>query len=424
MTIRTTDRVRYIRFAYLVLAVIACRPAEAPEAADSARMGPYLYVFAGDADHTASESDFLAVIDADSLSPTYAQVLATTPIGAGGTMPHHTELSMPAGGRPLFANSFMTGRTYLFDFANPLSPRIAGTLDSVPGFRMPHSFARLADGSVLATMQFGDGKAKGDPGGLALFTSEGRLIRAVSSADSAFSGAGIRTYSLDVNPASDRVITTSSPMDTSSTTADVVQLWRLSDLTLLRTISLPRTSPDSTSRYPFEVRFFPDGRSAFLNTYNCGFYLLSGLNGDAPTLEPVLALEQPRNVGCGVPLLIGRWWLMPISNAHEFVVYDVSDPRKPRRASALATDSAFFPHWMSPEAGSNRIVLSAEGKQPSVRIVRFDSTTGTLSWDERFREKPDGPLGVRFDRAEWPHGKTGSAQPHGTVFSRPQAAVP
>lgn len=411
--------------ALLVAATLACTSAERSDMpAQTANGGPYLYVFAGDADHSAGESDFLAVIDADSTSTTYAQLLATVPIGAGGTMPHHTEMAMPAGGRALFANSFMSGRTYLFDFANPLAPRIAAMLDSVPGFRMPHSFARLPDGNVLATMQFGDGKAKGDPGGLALFTPEGRVVRAASSADSTFPGTEIRTYSLDVSAASDRVITTSSPMDTTSTTADVVQLWRLSDLKLLRTIAFPRTPSDSSSRYPFEVRFFPDGRSAFLNTYNCGFYYLSGLDSDAPALERVLALEHPRNIACGVPLLIGNWWIMPVANAHEFVVYDVSDPRKPRRASALTTDSTFFPHWMSREEGSNRIVLSAEGKQPSVRMVRFDSTTGTLAWDERFREKPEGPLGVSFDRAEWPHGKTGAAQPHGTVFSRPAAVTP
>ena len=412
----------------LGFASIACTSRDlVPAANRTAAAGSYVYVFAGDAahgDHASGEKDFLVVIDADTASPTYAQVLATTPIDAGGTMPHHTELEMPAGGRSLFANSFMTGRTYRFDFANPLAPRVAGTLDSVPGLRMPHSYARLADGNVLATMQFGDGKTKGDPGGLALFSSEGRFIRAVSSADSSFPGAGIRTYSLDVNPASDRVVTTSTPMDTSSTTADVVQLWRLSDLKLLRTMQLPRTSGDSTSRYPFEVRFFPDGRSAILNTYNCGFYYLSGLDGNAPKLEPVLALENPRNIGCGVPLLIGTWWIMPISSAHEFIVYDVSDPRKLRRANTFATDSTFFPHWMSREPGTNRIVLSAEGKHPSVRMVRFDSTTGTLAWDERFREKPNGPPGVSFDRAEWPHGKSGAAQPHGAVFSRPSAVVP
>ena len=407
----------------LMLATIACRPSETP-ATTAAGTGSYLYVFAGDGDHAASESDFLAVIDADTTSATYGQVRATVPIGAGGTMPHHTELAMPSNGRWLFANSFMTGRTYLFDFTNPLAPRIAGMLDSVPGFRMPHSFARLPDGNVLATMQFGDGRTRGDPGGLALFTPEGRVVRGVSSADSAFPAAQIRTYSLDVNLASDRVITTSSPMDTTSTTADVIQLWRLSDMKLLRTLQVARSSPDSTSRYPFEVRFFADGRSALLNTYNCGFYFLSGLDGNSPAIEPVLALEHPRYIACGVPQLIGNWWIMPVGNAHEFIVFDVSDPRRPRRVSTLTTDTTFNPHWMSREEGSNRIVLSSEGKAPSVRMVRFDSTTGTLTWDERFRDKADGPPGVSFDRAEWPHGKTGAAQPHGSVFSRVRGGAP
>ena len=417
----------------------ACSPAGDTPVGDTpaaARDGAYIYVFAGAARHGADTAphagaagdsgatDFLAVIDADSASPTYAQLVASVPIGAAGTMPHHTEMVMPEGGRALFANSFMTGRTYLFDFANPLKPRITGTLDSVPGFRMPHSFSRLADGTVLATLQFGDGRAKGNPGGIALFSADGRFVRAASSADPAFPEAGIRTYSLDVSPITDRVITTSTPMDTEATTADVVQLWRLSDLTLLRTIPFPRTSPDSTSRYPFEVRFFPDGRSAILNTYNCGFYYLSGLEGDAPTLEPVLALEQPKYIGCGVPLLIGKWWIVPVPSTHEFLVYDLTDPRKPRLASALAADSTYDAHWMSREPGSDRIVVTVETKAPSVRIARFDSTTGALAWDERFRETPGGALGVSFDRTEWPHGKGGRALPHGAVFSRGRAATP
>jgi len=84
----------------LLLAAIACRPAEPPPPTAAAATGSYLYVFAGDADHTASERDFLAVIDADTTSATYAQVRATVPIGAGGTMPHHTELDSIAAVRP------------------------------------------------------------------------------------------------------------------------------------------------------------------------------------------------------------------------------------------------------------------------------------------------------------------------------------
>jgi hypothetical protein len=73
----------------LVLAFTACRSAEPPATTASATAS-YLYVFAGDAEHSAGESDFLAVIDADTTSATYGHVRATLPIGAGGTMPHHT----------------------------------------------------------------------------------------------------------------------------------------------------------------------------------------------------------------------------------------------------------------------------------------------------------------------------------------------
>lgn len=419
--------------------IVACSTAERADTSRPAPAGngPYLFVFAGDGKHatmggghahdsavaagTAEDSDFLAVIDADTASATYAQVVATSPTGAVGTMPHHIELEMPAGGRPLFASAYAAGRAYLFDLADAKRPRLTGTLDTVPGLRSPHSFVRLADGNVLATMQFGDERAKGKPGGLALFSPEGRVVRQGSSADPTMPGAAVRTYALDVAPSTDRVITTSSPMDTERT-ADVVQLWRLSDLTLLRTLRMPRTATDTMWRYPFEIRFLADGKTAFMNTYYCAFYALSGLDGEAPVIERVLTLEYPRYNGCGVPLIVSHWWIMPVTEAREFVVLDISDPRRPRVASTLATDSTFSPHWLSREPGGTRLVATSEGPVASVRLVQFDSTSGRLTWDERFRERPDGPLGVSFERATWPHGGVGRAVPHGAVFSRRAAA--
>ena len=44
------------------------------------------------------------------------------------------------------------------------------------------------------------------------------------------------------------------------------------------------------------------------------------------------------------------------------------------------------------------------------------STSGSLSLDERFRDPGSGRPGVSFERAEWPHGRTGAARPHGSVF--------
>src|SRR5262245_51503767 len=81
----------------------------------------FLFVWAGDADKR--ESDFMAVVDVDPRSVSYASVVATLPVGATGTTPHHTEHEMPAGGT-LWANGFETGQTFRFDLSDPLEPRL------------------------------------------------------------------------------------------------------------------------------------------------------------------------------------------------------------------------------------------------------------------------------------------------------------
>jgi hypothetical protein len=325
-------------------------------------------------------------------------------------------MTLPPAGEWLFANGFMSGRTFLFDLANPLAPRVAATIDSIHGFVKPHSFTRLADGDVVATVQYGDGTRPGNPGGLVLFSPRGQVLKSASSADPAFPAAPIRTYSLDVAPAADRIVTTSSPMD-DVPSADVVQVWRLSDLTRVRTLAVPAIPGDSTSRYPFEVRFLPGDSLAFLNTWNCGFFLLSGLRTAAPRIEHVLSLPQPGHHACGVPLLFGHFWIMPVGRAHQYLVFDIADPRHPRQVSALATDTTYMPHWMAREPHSNRIVLTSDENDHRVLVARFDSVAGVLSWDSTFRDPGSRRLGVDFARRSWPHGDFGPALPHGAIFS-------
>ena len=83
-------------------------------------LASYVYVWAADDD--AQDSDFLAVMDVRPDLPTYAEVVATLPVGfAGGT--HHTEHLMPEGG-VLFANAFDAGLTFLIDLRDtgPAAP--------------------------------------------------------------------------------------------------------------------------------------------------------------------------------------------------------------------------------------------------------------------------------------------------------------
>ena len=397
-----------------LLACLACTRSQQAVQTAGAKPSPYLFVLADDPGDEEPHGDFVAVIDVDPSSPKYAQVVATTPTGTRHGMPHHSEFDMPAGGRPLFGNAFMAGKVFLVDLKNPTAPRVVGTADSVPGYRQPHSFWRMPDGRVLATLQFGDGGRTGDPGGLAMFSADGKLLKVTSAADPAFPDARLRVYAIDGAPATDRVITTSSPMD-SEVTAHVVQLWRLSDLALLKTIALPTSAADSSWHYPFEIRFLADGRSAFLNTWNCGFFHLTGLDAE-PAIERVMSLPLPANVGCGVPLIVGRYWIMPVYFGHAFHVLDIADPRAPRVVSTLTVDSGFAAHWISRDPGTDRVVLTSDGDDRRVLLARFDSVSGRLTLDSRFRDAGSDRVGVSFTRKAWPHGTSGPAVPHAAVF--------
>lgn len=377
------------------------------------RPSRYLSVWAGTGSDTTRGVNMMTVIDADPASRSYGTVRAALTVDSAGSMPHHTEFSAPARG-VLAANDFSGDKSYLVDFGTPASPRLRGRLERVPGGRRLHSFARLDNGHLLASVQFSTDSVTGHPGGIAEFDARGRLLRTGWSRDAAFPGAHIRTYALAVVQSADRVVTTSSPMDDEST-ANVVQVWRLSDLTLLKTLSVPVVAGDSAHRHPFEVRALSDG-SVMVNTYRCGFYHMTGLAA-TPTIVRVLAL--PKSSGCSVPVIVGRFMVMPIAYAHRYATIDIADPQHPREVASFPTDSSFFPHWAALDPGSDRIVVTDQGDgAPMVKVMRLDRTTGRLSWDERFRDEGAATPGVSYHRARFPNGVTGMAMPHGAVFVR------
>ena len=355
----------------------------------------------------------MTVLDADPASPSYGSVLSALTVDSAGRMPHHTEFELPEKG-PLFANDFSGDKSFLVDYSNPASPRLAGHVAKVPGARQLHSFSRLPNGNVIATVQFGDGKVEDDPGGIAEFDAQGKLIRSGSSRDSAFPGARIRTYGLAVLPLIDRVVTTSTPMG-SERTANVVQVWRLSDLALLKTLPVPVVPGDSAHMYPFEMRTLADGRTVLVNSYYCGFFRMTELDAE-PKIERVLALPLP-NIGCSVPLITGKFMIMPIAYAHRFATFDISDPAHPVEIASFATDTTFFPHWIAGDPRSDRVVFTDQGDgPPKVMMAHLDAATGKLTWDERFRDAGASTAGVSYHRASWPNGVKGMAMPHGALF--------
>jgi len=411
MTTRYT-KLRLAVFFILALVVAAFSPIRT----DSSRKAPsrYLYVWAGSGNDTTPGVDVMTVLDANPSSPRYGSVLAALTVDSAGRMPHHIEFVLPAKG-PFFANDFSSNKSFLIDYSRPTAPRLSGYVGTVPGGYKLHSFARLANGHVIATVQFGDSIVAGRPGMLAEFDETGKLVRTGSARDAAFPGARIRTYALTLLPAIDRIVTTSSPMD-SEQTAHVVQVWRLSDLKLLKTLPMPDNGRDSSHKYPFEVRTLSDGRTALVNTYYCGFFRLTGIDAE-PKVERVLALPLPRNIGCSVPVIAGHFMVMPISYAHRYATIDLSDPAHLREIASLPTDATFSPHWAAADPGSDRLVFTGHGDgPPKVMLAHFDPATGRLAWDERFRDPGSRTPGVSYHRAQWPNGLKGMLMPHGALF--------
>ena len=408
----------------LLLALVASVGCGAAKTEAAGAPSSYLVVWGGPhveegtpphAPHAAGAPNFVAVIDADTASARYGALLATKDVGVPGAMAHHTELTLPAG-QPLFASDFTTGHIFLIDVSDPLAPKVTARIDSVAGFRRPHSFARLVGGNVLVAMQNGNGTLPGDPGGLVELDPQGRVLRSSSAADPAFPGARIRPNGVELLPAIDRIVTTSMPM-ADEVTADVVQIWRLSDLRLLHTLAVQAQPGKSGNNFPYDSRVLADGRTAMMNTYYCGFYRLSAIETERPQLELVHALNEPKAEGCAVAVVLGHYWVVPNAFGSAIVSLDVTDPAHPVEVSRLRTDSTFYPHWLSADPASDRIVVgTSDGGDPRVLVARVDRATGKLTWDERFRDSASSRLGVDLDRPELRRGGASHVMGHAALF--------
>lgn len=356
------------------------------------------------------------MIDVDPGSSSYASVVATLPVGATGTQPHHTEHEMPRGG-VLWANGFAAGTTFRFDLHDPAHPRLLGSFGDSGPYSHPHSYARLPNGYILATFQHQADNPK-TTGGLVELDTSGAVVRAVSAAVPAID-SGVRPYSLAVLPMIDRVVTTATDMH-GGTKSRAVQVWRLSDLTLLHTILLPPGERGDENSLTAEPRVMDDGRTVLVNTFTCGLYRLSGLDGDAPVAQWIHSTPWTERPFCAIPVLAGHFWIQTLGAEHAVVTLDVSDPERPREVSRLRLGAKQVPHWIALEPNGDRMVLTGyQDLESRVMLLHFNRATGALTLDSTFTAHGDSLPGVSLDREQWPHGMTGRAIPHGAVFSRP-----
>lgn len=265
---------------------------------------PHLLLLAADKD--GAEEDFFAVVDVRPSSPSAGKVIATTPFGHRNSMPHHMEYVLPPGGTLLFANAHHPEQTMLIDVGDAPAIRIVKSISPPKPLRFPHDYARLTSGNVLmGFLRSEDAKADdtvSGHGGIAEYTAAGDLLRSASAAVPGHA-APIRVYAilplLDIN----RIVTTSARM-MEKHSANVIQIWRYSDLALLKTIDVPAgRKPDGTAldwaaEMPFGPRRMNDG-SVLLNSYMCGFYRLTDLASDSPKIAHNRV--HPTRLDLGIP---------------------------------------------------------------------------------------------------------------------------
>ena len=415
--------------AALCATLVACQ-VRRESGVQSGAESPYLFLFAGDQDH--ADSDFLAVVDLRPNSPDFAKVIATTPVGLKASMPHHMEYQTPPKGELLFMNAHDPEVSLLVDVSDPRAPRVVKTFAPPAPLRYPHDYYRTPTGPRLVGFLRSEGKGPdpnelatpGNHGGIAEYTRDGRLLRQASAA-TASSSKSIRPYAFALLPEIDRLVATSACMMESSW-ADVVQIYRYSDFTLLKTLDLtPGRLKDGremkgSQSAGFGPRVLSD-RSVFFNAYGCAFYRLTNIGSDNPRLDTVFTLETPEVArgmrgSCGIPVVFGKYWLMPVGQLHAIVVLDITNPAAPREVFRLPTPATFNPHWLARDARSNRLVLGAElGGEEGFFLLRFDADSGRLSFDPAFRgEGQTGYLSLR--NQSWPHGPTGPAWGHAALF--------
>ena len=236
----------------------------------------------------------------------------------------------------------------LFDLHDPLRPKVIERFDGVAGLGFLHSFARLANGHVLATFQ-SHGPNNVSPGGIAELDERGHVVRSQSAADPSADQATLRPYGLAVVPALDRVVValtymvipTWHPLRPSiehDHAGNQVQVYRLSDLALIKTIQLP------TNDGPNEPRLLPDGRTVLVNTGMCRLYQVNGLAGMEPALSLVHA--EPAT-GCATPIVVGNHWIQSNAPEHEVFSLDVSDLAHVHKVSSIRFDERQRPHWLA-----------------------------------------------------------------------------
>ena len=377
----------------------------------------FLFVWAGDQART--NPDFLAVVNFDESSRDYGKVITTVPLpgpGATGNEPHHVGLSRD--GKVLACGGLLSvlraqKEIFFFDVSNPKAPRFISAADP-PQSAITDEFYPLADGGFLVTMM--GGAAGHAPGRVAEFTKD---LQLVSEYPSDPPMDGFNPHGISVRPEMNLMVTsdficpatTLHAMPGGLELRGSVRVWDFKNRKILRTVNIP--NPAGT----IDVKLIPEdehGRAYTAGMTDDQLYLIDTKRGTATSVFDFSTIAKG-----GWPQLMrtskdGKRLFISMNVAGKIVMFDTSNPEKPKVLDVLDLGANSGPHYIALTSDESRLVISdyflneddagkvhAEGDH-LVHVARV--TNRNLVLDRRFQ--------LNFNTAF----ATGPARPHGLAF--------
>lgn len=377
----------------------------------------YLFIWAGDQART--NPDFLAVINFDEDSANYGKVITTAPLaqpGATGNEPHHAGLSRD--GKTLACGGLLSvlkgqQEVFFFDISHPRAPRFISSADP-PQSAITDEFYALPHGGFLVTMM---GGAQGHaPGRVAEFSKDLQFAaeHPADPPDDGFNPHGISVRpELNLMVTSDFICpaTTLHAMPGDPELRGSVRVWDFKARTILRTIKLPEGAGT------IDVKLIPGDEKA--RAFTAGMiddklYLLDTKQG---TAIPVFDFSTIAKGGWPQLMRVtedGKRLFISMNTAGKVVMFDTTNPRRPRVLKVLDLGANSGPHYIALTRDEKRLVISdyflnednagkvhAEGDH-LIHVARV--TNRNLDLDLRFK--------LDFNTAF----TTGPARPHGMAF--------
>ena len=391
--------------ALVLLAACSITPTESPDTTPGDR---HAYVWSMAADSTGS--DALLVLDVDTASASYGQVIGEARLDTAGTMPHHIERRVHDG--QLIANAWMAGTSWVFDVSDPVHPTVHASFTTARGIvGWAHDFTRLPNGHALVAMNAGPGAYKG-PGGLAEVDRDGAVVQAAMATMAGLGDTAATPYVVAAVAGRNRALVGLGEMgmgpDYPYHNTSMLQLWATDSLRPIALIPLASNGKDLGHVATSSIVATASG-DLFANTFYCGLYHVTGLDGDTPTATRVYTFPGgTEETLCAVGTTVGDYWIQAVAALPGLVVLDLSDPAAPREVSRLVLDSTAFvgAHWVSVNQQGTRLAITGPGGW--LVMARFDPKTGQVAIDDQFTHREDGLPGILVHdmarRAMHPHG--------------------